>query len=358
MKKLFRFVLTLCVVTMFFSSYFNISVNANCNELIFISNIYSYDYLNSIKNQYTEFNDIHLDMNKIVTYNTNYVVNINELRQDSQLMNVVNELIETNTIYFIGDATVKDLNDLLNIDIVFQCPIFDENDDYIEVNNAKLVGDSNFSVMAYSKNSTVERAVVTNKNNDEHIIATLRLFEDLNYIVTPYSYTIVKSGSGPKIYADASKNIYTSSNYTAYRISDSDSSADYYALRTNVWFNSNGLGMDIIHTCDPVSNPMTIDCKPISSSGTTAFSYSISGISVSYSGTKLKINLVQSDNRTNAWYVSDGSLLMLGLSSGDIMQCLTEFRVNQGAKPILTYRVRAVCQTGHGGYVATNIEIG
>lgn len=310
-------------------------INANSaesNSLVFLGNTYTSDYIQEIKADYEELSSLNVykgDFDK-TSSNDSYAVNLEELRNNAELAEFVRDRIETKMIYFIGNGTVKDVENILDQDIVMTAPIYDKETNAIKSEEAKYSNDNEFSVFSYSKNDTLrgygERAIVSDNSKDALAITAMRQFKT---DISPQTrdYSIRKSGNDGKLYTDYKRYIWTYSTWTLFDIPSSDTSRRYYATKVNIYFNHDGKQACVKQSGGTFYDAKSIDAKPSNTDASVSWSASIpAGISVSYSGTKAKVSLSRPNAYTNQWSFSDGTLWGTAyFDSGDDFECITQW---------------------------------
>lgn len=329
-------------------------------SLIFLGDSFSEQEINSVKNEYKdELSSVKVTVGEL-TDKTNeissYAVDINEVKNNQELVDFINNNLDDNIIYFVGNGSIADVENALNKKIEIVAPIYNSETDSPTENVARVDNSNRFSVFGYSKNNNMrgygQRAIIDSSDKQDLILTTIRQFKDNALTPQPREDIIRLSGNGGKLYTNIQKDIYTYSTWILYDIPSNDPSKNYYATKVNIYFNKDGNQACVKMYGSTFYSAQSIGAAPTNIGATTSWSASIpAGISVSYTGTKVKVYLSKPDTLTNQWCFQDGTFFGAYFSSGDVFECITQWSTSKTYKGV-TFFYDENGYDMYGGYSA------
>lgn len=265
-------------------------------------------------------------------------------------------------VYFVGNSTIKEVEEILNIEIKITAPIYDFETNMPIEKKATYINENTFSIFAYSKNTNItgfgNMVTLNTSLKDDYILAILREFKENALTIQPY-YTILKSGNGRKLYTDVQKDIYTTSSWIAYSIPNSDPNKNYFATKVNIHFNKDGRQACIKQKGLSDYGAMSIGVTPTNTGPKISWTFSIpAGISVSYSGAKMEVKLTRPDDQTNFWSFCDGTFMQNArFDSGDDFECITQWSTTSDHPVFLYYENGYDIYGGYSASTMTGISL-
>ncbi len=349
----------------------NVIASSGSGKLLFITEQdLDISFINNVDEKYKNY-EIEVinpqNLNKYQFDSSSMVAVDNKTLSNLQVKQLVKEYIKENFILFVGHSTIEKLSEELGVVFKNYSLIYSSNTGEI-ISNELINMRGEFSVLKYTENNSLKDNIETVHFNESSLPIESYLIPCLDFLIErnqpqPFGYSMHRSGTN-RYYllnsSDKPTSTYFNTSYRLYKdTSDTDTSKDYYILKTNVYFSKNGHYFTLQHNGLSKYQANVLDKKPTSKSGTTSYSFSIgyksATVSVSYSGPKAKITLKSIDNYSSIWTVQDGTLLSnANFDSGDIFEFASEYSVKQGTKPEFTYRIHALDKYANDTKYATS----
>lgn len=279
-----------------------------------------------------------------------------ELAGNQEVRNFALDRIKDNYVTFIGNSDYDTLSNLMNHQFKDEQPVYSSNSGEVIADETVVMDNVEFSALKYTDNPSLMsgKEVISVNSDDVSMVDYVRLCLDVFIRENSQKTrdTIISSETYIDYYkdmlTDEKLSDYICSSYRLYQVTEEkDSKYDYYTLKTIMYSRDNGRYLQMKHSGANVSSASTIERKPISTSGTTSYSFNVgfgtSGITgsvgITYSGQKAKIELEALTSYSSRWTVTDKSVFQTGFKSGDQFEFASSYSIAQNAKPGFCFEV-------------------
>lgn len=221
------------------------------------------------------------------------------------------DYIQENYILFVGNNTIENLSN--ELDIVFQ-----NNQPIYSLNTGELISDElvemqgSFSVFKYSENIDLKDGIETVFFNEDSLSIESYLIPCLDDLIDKNQFHTKPQGSNMSrhyLFNSDTKLPTSTYLYTAHDLyqdtDEIDDQKDYYLLKTKACFSKDGQYFTLLHHCSPDAKATILERYPTQRDNVTSYSSYSDNVSVSYSGPKVNVALKSLEDCSNMWTIKN-----------------------------------------------------
>lgn len=278
-----------------------------------------------------------------------------ELLSHLETKQFIKDYIQENYILFVGNNTIENLSN--ELDLVFQ------NDKPIySLNTGELISDElvemrgSFSVFKYSDNIDLKNGIETVFINEDSLSVESYLIPCLDYLIDKNQFHTKPQGSNMSrhyLFNSDTKLPTSTYLYTAHDLyqdtNEVDDQKDYYLLRTKACFSKDGQHFTLQHHCSPDTKATILERNPTQRDNVTSYSSYSDNVSVSYSGPKVNVALKSLKDGSSMWTITDQTFFNnANFDFENVFEFSSLASIEEGSQLEWTYQVKALDQKSNG----------
>lgn len=262
------------------------------------------------------------------------------------------DYIQENYILFVGNDTIENLSN--ELDLVFQ-----NNQPIYSLNTGELISDElvemqgSFSVFKYSENIDLKDGIETVFFNEDSLSIESYLIPCLDDLIDKNQYHFKPQGSNMSrhyLFNSDTKLPTSTYLYTAHDLyqdtNEIDDQKDYYLLKTKACFSKDAQYFTLLQHCSPDTKTTILERYPTHLDNATSYSsYPSDSVLVSYSGPKINVSSKFLEENSSMWTIDGQTFLNeTGFDFENVFEFASLASVEQGSQLEWTYQVKALDQ--------------
>lgn len=261
------------------------------------------------------------------------------------------DYIQENYILFVGNNTIENLSN--ELDLVFQ-----NNQPIYSLNTGELISDElvemqgSFSVFKYSENIDLKDGIETVFFNEDSLSIESYLIPCLDDLIDKNQYHFKPQGSNMSrhyLFNSDTKLPTSTYLYTAHNLyqdtNEIDDRKDYYLLKTKACFSKDGQYFTLQHHCSPDTKARILERYPTQRDNVTSYSSYFDNVSVSYSGPKVNVALKSLEDGSSMWTITDQTFFNnANFDFENVFEFSSLASIEEGSQLEWTYQVKALDQ--------------